>query len=322
MLLVMWGHASPFVEGGAAVIAFFVLSGFLITRLMIEEHERTGGVDVRAFYLRRARRLLPALPIAVTLMALANVMEGLPVAWPLLAALGYVGNLAAIGHDLGSFTHMWSLAVEEHFYLLWPLVFGVLRPRLAPWCIAAGVVIAAARLVAVAAGAGSAAYYATPLRIDAMLFGAALAVLAPRLPKVSATLTGGAGAALLAASAQLGPAWMSVVATVASVLLVASALNWRRRPALERIGRISYGLYLFHVPVNVFMAHKVMVWGSNDVAYALILFLLTFPIAQLSWWLVESRFVRRRPGDPAGITPPGRRSPTPLVARAAASRAA
>lgn len=78
------------------------------------------------------------------------------------------------------------------------------------------------------------------------------------------------------------------------MLLVASALHWRRRPALEHVGRISYGLYLFHVPVHIFMSYKVMAWGPHPIAYAAVLFLLTFPLAQGSWMLIERRFVRRR----------------------------
>ena len=121
VLLVIGGHLLvPGMGGGAhvGVTIFFVLSGYLITSVLREKH------DLAAFYVRRARRLLPALLVWVLALTLAGVITARDALPPLL----YVANWAAVGGGLSTpLAHTWSLATEEQFYLLWPLVLIAMR---------------------------------------------------------------------------------------------------------------------------------------------------------------------------------------------------
>ena len=114
-----------YVAGQIGVTLFFVLSGFLITYLLLDEVDDTGGVDLKAFYGRRALRLLPAL--LVYLVGIALLMSilglGLPIwdmTWP--PAVYMANYVQILGQDLYAHRHLWSLAVEEHFYLVWPVL--------------------------------------------------------------------------------------------------------------------------------------------------------------------------------------------------------
>ena len=122
VLLVIIGHQTRSVTGAAwaGVTIFFVLSGFLITRLLLEEHRETGRIDRTAFYTRRARRLLPALALLLLYFAMAALTGKYP--WqPIAFAVTFTANLAAtFGVILGGLGHTWSLALEEQFYALWP----------------------------------------------------------------------------------------------------------------------------------------------------------------------------------------------------------
>ena len=157
VMAVMVYHANPaWLPGGfLGVEVFFVISGYLITLLLIGEHERTGTVSLRQFYLRRARRLLPALfalLIGVTVYTALFRRDALgQLRGDVLAALAYVSNWYQIwvgqgytaAGDFAPLRHLWSLAVEEQFYLLWPLVMiGLIRfgrrrlPSMSTWLFA------------------------------------------------------------------------------------------------------------------------------------------------------------------------------------------
>ena len=127
LLMVIAYHLDKgvFPAGHWGVMVFFVLSGYLITRLLTREIDDTGGVDLRTFYAKRAVRLYPALLI----MCVALVALGLD--WRrTLPALGQYANYARIaGADLGVLTHTWFLAVMAHFYLLWPLAMARIPKR-------------------------------------------------------------------------------------------------------------------------------------------------------------------------------------------------
>ena len=142
VLAVMVYHANPaWLPGGfLGVEVFFVISGYLITLLLIGEHERTGRVDLRGFYVRRARRLLPALLallVGITIYTTLFRRDALgQLRGDVIAALAYVSNWYQIwvgqgytaSGDFAPLRHLWSLAVEEQFYLVWPLVMiGLLR---------------------------------------------------------------------------------------------------------------------------------------------------------------------------------------------------
>jgi len=145
ILLVMLSHTKLLVNGYIGVDLFFALSGFLITTLLYEEWDRSARISFRRFYARRARRLLPALVILVLAAVAVNFASYQLTGWPLskkaLTTLLFLNNwVSGLGHgsELGSLGPTWSLAQEEQFYLVWPLLLAVmLRGRFSPKVIAA-----------------------------------------------------------------------------------------------------------------------------------------------------------------------------------------
>ena len=342
--------------GFLGVDVFFVISGYLITALLLSEYRRTGHLDVLRFWLRRARRLLPAVAvmIAVTLVLAAIVIPGdVPsLRGDALASLFYVNNWHLILSDQSYFQefarpslfrHLWSLSVEEQFYLLWPLALVVLlrrfRGRLGPIALAvAGVTAASAVWMAVLYQPGqdpSRLYYGTDTRISTILIGALLAIFW----RPSALAHGGArrhgplfdvvGVAALAGvvlfflnstdtagslyrGGFVGLAALSALAVAAAThpgthfgrALGAGALTW--------IGVRSYALYLWHWPIFVLTRPDLDVplrgWSLLVLRLG-----LTVVLADLSYRLVERpirriglrQWVRRT----VRIGPPGRRRP-------------
>jgi peptidoglycan/LPS O-acetylase OafA/YrhL len=283
-------HARPdWLPGGfLGVDAFFVLSGFLITGLLLTEARRTGAVRLAAFWGRRARRLLPALLLVlVTVVMGARYLlppEELPaLRLDALAALGYVANWRMIfrGGDYFARTapasplqHTWSLGIEEQFYLLWPLlVVGLLRWRharsaLLALCCAGtgGAVLLSAALYRPGVDPGR-VYYGTDTRAGALLIGCALALLVTgrRVPAKRWIAAAAALATVLLVlalvrvdgqSSWLYRGGLTTVAFAVAVGLahvVASPEGLAARvlslPPLVWVGRVSYGLYLWHWPL-------------------------------------------------------------------------
>src|SRR3982751_4042583 len=171
ILAVMVTHFSRqtvLVGGYLGVDLFFVLSGFLITSLLLSE-ERAGGVALGNFYARRALRILPPL-LASAAIALALGTISVPAA---LAAIFFVANIVDI--PLGAFVPMWSLSVEEHFYLLWPFLFIALgrhRPRFVAYAI---LVVVATRVILLSMKIG--VYEQTYARADSLLVGCGAALM-------------------------------------------------------------------------------------------------------------------------------------------------
>jgi peptidoglycan/LPS O-acetylase OafA/YrhL len=219
VLAVMVYHANPdWLPGGfLGVEVFFVISGYLITMLLIGEHERTGAVDLKGFYTRRARRLLPALftlLVGITIYTAMFKREALgQLRGDVLAALAYISNWYQIwvgqgytaSGDFAPLRHLWSLAVEEQFYLVWPVIMiGLIRlgrrrlPEMARWLLLAAVLVTIAVALLYYPGpietcastpaaywqvAGrcisktDAVYLATPTRATGLLLGAAFAMV-------------------------------------------------------------------------------------------------------------------------------------------------
>ena len=214
--VLLWhGDVSAARGGFLGVDIFFVLSGFLITFLLLGEHQRNGRVDFRAFWSRRARRLLPAFLLVLFVVLLAT-----PLLVPAeqrgslhadaLASLGYVLNWRFVATDHAYFNafgapspllHLWSLSVEEQFYLLWPaLLVGAFwllkgRDRLA-LLVTAATVVCAGWTATLAHGSAARAYYSTDARAVELLAGAALACVLHRHPKIR--MPGGIGLVALA----------------------------------------------------------------------------------------------------------------------------
>lgn len=298
ILLVMLAHAGVpgFRSGGVAgVTLFFVLSGFLITTLLVEERERTGRVSLCAFYRRRALRLLPALAALIAVGTAYQLVAVGPGFLPsVLIPLFYVGNFVRqAGHDFWPFGHTWSLAIEEQFYLVWPLALIVLRSRRALLIVAVtGAALSAAANVLLWHGPGSAdrVYYGTDTRADALMLGCVLALAGVRFGRP----------ALLAAIACLVPATVAtaphtefvvapLLAAAGAALLIASApraLGWA---PLRLTGRISYGLYLWNVPIAGVLEHRL-----TGVPLAVAMIAATYGLAAISYRWIESPFLRRK----------------------------
>lgn len=321
LLVVLYHGPWPGVSGGfVGVDLFFVLSGFLITRLLIDEWARSGTIGLRAFYRRRAIRLLPAvlfLVVAVWLLAAlfdAPMIEddlGPRTGW----ALSYVANWHSVvtrTHG-GVFGHLWSLSVEEQFYVVWPVVVAVGLRRRGLRFVQHTAVIGAVGTAAIAAarawaGApGIAIYFSTESHGAVLLLaGSALGAFPGWRPPPEVArllvLAGMAGLMMLAIIPDRhgvlhAPAGYVPIAAV-SLALVAGVVALPQISALEcrpltRIGAVSYGIYLWHVPMFRFAADI-----APSSAAALGLLFTSIGVA-LSHWLIERparRWRVRRPG--------------------------
>jgi peptidoglycan/LPS O-acetylase OafA/YrhL len=341
VILVIGIHVGLLAAGYVGVDVFLPLSGFLITVLVYDEWERTGGISLRRFYVRRVRRLLPALVLLLAAYALVMiVLDPFHGQWStgrlLATTLLFVSNWAttlAPGHGavLGPLSPTWTLAQEAQFYLLWPpALLGLLALRLRPRTVLALLAVAIVALLAaeplaerVYAGYNA---YTSPLDRGAeLLFGCAAAIvwregLVPiplRSPVAGWALI--AGLAFVVATGQPSvPAWYLTAGALSALLVVnllsaPDAVPDSRREAgspgtawsaarsllpcllawrpLAYTGRISYGIYLFHVPIYY------LVWTYAPVRptylYWPVVFALSSGVAALSWTLVESPILRR-----------------------------
>ncbi len=120
-------------HGDIGVDVFFAISGFLISSLLLQEFQRTGHINLRAFYLRRFFRIVPAYYLALATISILGILKLVPMnSGDLLSCLFFYRNYRPLGMDLsgGFYTaHFWSLAIEEHFYILWPTLLLLVRPK-------------------------------------------------------------------------------------------------------------------------------------------------------------------------------------------------
>lgn len=317
---------APFATGGfLGVDMFMVLSGFLITRLILVEVERTGGIDVRAFWVRRAKRLLPAaLTFCVITAGLAGWLfradQLLDTRRDAIASVFYVANwrfvLAEQSYfDLfaepSPFRHLWSLAIEEQFYVLWPLVvFAFRRSGAALLFVSIAIALTSVGAMFVLSDPvdPSRAYYGTDTRAQTLLVGCILAILLHRLDTTmlpvgrrwqSSLAVSFAGLVVVAFVVIGGEdRWMYqggfALFAVLSALLVASVVMLPGRgpnrvfelAPVRWVGTISYSLYLWHWPAIVFLTtERVGLHGASLVALQLT---ATVSVAWLSFRFVES----------------------------------
>lgn len=326
--------------GFFGVDLFFVLSGFLITSLLLGEWTRTGTIRLRRFWGRRARRLLPAL-LAVVVFVVCYATFAVPAAtYPgirgdALSAIFYVANWHFILSGSNYFaqsaltsplTHTWSLAIEEQFYLLWPLVVLAIlryapRPLRALWWVSVIGALASALEMALLLHAGASAtrlYYGTDTHAQSLLVGTALAVglarLRPHEPGAASaspwrpSRRSRTALALLGAAGVVGCALMWTRVAFGSVLLFQGGFLLAAVSAgtvllsavslphgllaralsvapLRYIGRISYGIYLWHYPLFIWLD------GARTGLEGLALFALrcavTCCVATASFFLLE-----------------------------------
>lgn len=268
------GTLGKLVPGGLGVTLFFFLSGFLITSLLRAEASTTGRVDLPQFYARRTLRIFPPLYLTLGFAALM-IWLGLKVPAPdapsILAQVMFVSNYAklwGLNHGLPG-PPLWSLAVEEHFYLFFPFLFSAVLMKLtgrraAMWCLILCVVPLAFRLYnGLVLGQVSINYILTHTRIDSILFGCCLALWQnPVLERGTAWRPGpvavalGIGAILVSAVVRnpfFGDTWRYTIQGVGMFVAFSWVLHGNRFtsavltwPPLQLIGRYSYTLYLVH----------------------------------------------------------------------------
>lgn len=327
-------HGMPaWLPGGfLGVDLFFVLSGFLITSLLLREAGHSGRISLRGFWARRVRRLLPALIVLVCGVVAAGPYL-LPEQDPgalradAVAALTYWANWRMIARGGDYFTetaaasplqHTWSLAIEEQFYLLWPLLILLALRARRPRVVIGAVCAAGFAASAVAAAVlhdplrPGRAYFGSDTRAAALLAGCALAAALPivarhPVPRRAAALTGAAVLAGFAVLAGGGDTWLYrggfALAAVAGAAVLAELAAAPGTPVarllgaapLAWLGRISYGGYLWHWPLfAVLDAGRTGLAGPPLLALRLA---ATLAVAAVSFHLVEQPL--RRPG-PAG----------------------
>lgn len=295
-------------RGDVGVDLFLVLSGFLITRMLLEERDRTGRLDLLAFYVRRMRRLAPALLVFLAVMAVLGTEL-----WQVAASLGYVSNvLLASGVPLGSLRHMWSFAMEEQFYLVWPLVLALtLRNRVDPRWLLAGLLVVSQvwRFVLEAGSAlGERMAFMPDTRAPGLIAGCLLAVMMVR--RVRGPILAGAVVILVALTVS-GSAGVSAVqgliCVVGCVVVVAWAATTKATlSALIPLGTVSYSVYLWQTPIS----DGLRVAGTPVWLVLLGTLAGSIGLATLSWWVLERPLNRRRRPD-AHL--PSEQSPRPAA---------
>ena len=347
ILFVLAGHYGfgRVVPGGLGVTIFFFVSGFLITTLLLREQQRTGGIDLRNFYIRRALRLTPEMAAFVLIIAGVAWVQGYlirPV--ELIAALFYFTNyyhltVGMCGYDACAGWHMlWSLAVEEHFYLVFPLALILIgpRPRLLFAALSGVLVLGLVWRLVVVLGLSldpDWTYKASDARLDSIAYGCWLALVFARFParlrwawRHGQVLFAVAAALLLASLTLRHPVFRETVRYSLQGLALASAFvalygseaggrvrTALERPALVRLGRLSYGAYLWHfVPLDIVLrqlgvAQAALLPLHLKLVVAPLAGLATVGLAYLSYRLIAqpAAGLRHRFG------PRGRSAPTP-----------
>ena len=324
---VLLAHAGVGVAAGGftGVDVFFVISGFLITQLLVRELDRTGGISLTRFFAGRVKRLMPQVLTVIVVVVVASSLLLSPVradlvASDVMAAGAYAmnwrlsaeaGDYFAAGDADRPLDHFWSLAVEEQFYLVWPLLLLVVA-----WCArrraggSHGVLIAALAAIAAAsfglavhraAAAPEQAYFCAPARAWELALGGLLAIglAGRRLGRRSAAAAAWGGAAAIAAATLVldagtpMPGVPALLPVLGAVALLAAG-TCARPPAPTRVlmtavprfvGRISYAWYIWHWPALVFATAA---WGAPSAGEAVVIILASLvPTLLTHRWIEE-----------------------------------
>ncbi|MDT0203990.1 acyltransferase, partial [Nocardioides sp. AE5] len=303
-----------------------MISGFLITGLLIREVEQEGRVSLARFYARRAKRLLPATAVVLVATALltwwsVTRVEWRTFGWDIIASAGYVVNwrladrsVDYLAEDVGvsPVQHFWSLAVEEQFYIVWPLLLVVLAVLLRKTRLPARPVMAAGIVAVIVpsfvwsvhytASNPAQAFFVTPTRLWELGVGALVAIgvgVWAKLPRAAAIVLGWAGLVLVvyagftvtAATAWPGHMALLPVVGTAAMIIAGSAsgpagpagvLSWA--PAVW-VGGLSYSLYLWHWPLLVAATAQ---WGELGAKKGLLVVAFSFIPAWLCNRFIEN----------------------------------
>jgi peptidoglycan/LPS O-acetylase OafA/YrhL len=325
VLLLMLVHGSYGFFGGGIprVDLFYMMSGFLITYLLSNEFLSTGSIAIKKFYARRALRIIPAL---IVCLILSNILWGYTKldddSNPTIATISslFFFNNLVFDDVLGNISHLWSLSVEEHFYLIWPVVTLFILFRLADThrIIFLSVLLVGLEIFRIIAYLNQDQwrygifwidpYGFTLCRIDCILIGALLFLLLYREKYDYGALKSGPydnlllfGLALIYLISALtlklvDPRWLSGGFVVTNILCASTVLLAIRNPnhpilthkALIWIGRRSYGIYLYHMPIFMYLErfrlHDNM---TNLVVVTFFRFALSIAFAALSYQYIE-----------------------------------
>ena len=323
IVLVLLYHADvPFLPGGyIGVDVFFVVSGYLITGLLVREVERTGRVSLARFYARRAKRLLPASAVvlvtsAVLMWATASVVQWRAFGHDIVAAALYVVNwrmadrsvdYLAEGTGASPVQHFWSLAVEEQFYIVWPLVLVLValvarrrgirvRPLMA---VGLTLIVVPSFVWALMSVDNPSGFFVTTTRLWELGVGALVAVAGTVvLPRAVARLSGVVGLILVVGSAVLldhttpwPGAWTLLPVLGTAAVILAGTAHERGAPQVLElrsvvwIGGLSYSLYLWHWPLLIAAEN---VAGELSVVERLVVVAFSVVPAWLSLRFVEN----------------------------------
>jgi len=288
--------------GGSGVDVFFVLSGWLITGILLIEFGRAGTISYRAFLLRRARRLLPALFLMLAAYAAWALCTSGPLLPILFAATSTTDLRECLGATHSPIGHTWSLGVEWQFYVLWPAIVALIAGRkfAVPIMITVWGLLTLVRSMAFAAHLHDFAYF-SPLHSTGLFIGAALA-LGPSEP--ARRWVGWLGLAAILVTILVAPdgwrspeAWLIPIAEVGAAGVILSPPRFLRWAPLVWIGTISYGLYLWHLPIWFALAGL-----SNDIVRAILTLALTIGVSAANWRWLEQPILRG-----------GRRASLPII---------
>lgn len=324
---VIWHHAIPDAvrdipilgRGFLGVDFFFVLSGFLITTLLLREKSRTGTISLRGFYLKRVLRILPVYLFVVGMVSLYYIgVNGQSEYLRLLPYyLVFMNNFLTEHIPLLGVT--WSLAVEEHFYFIWPLLLVLLPVR---FLLPLAVIVILANVAGIMGAFGASDLRFGPLHIALppatyapIIMGAVLAVLLDlRRPfDVIEKALGGAGAGLVALGALILVIWLApqdirglpnlLIHTLMTITLAALVvrennfgLGWLQLKWVVRIGVVSYGVYLYHlIALDITTRGLSAVGISNDWLILVLYYGVSVVISDISFRTLEAYFRRYRP---------------------------
>ncbi len=327
--------------GWIGVDLFFVLSGFLITGILLQTKQ--SPVYYRSFFARRFLRIFPLYYLYIILAIAKYHASFTKFDAASLMFFYYNWQASHLGHHLPEVNSLWSLAVEEQFYILWPTIVLFFRKRVLAWLSIAGIVVALVlRLIILPHSTGfQHAYYVTPCRMDALLLGALLAIahtdaiLWRRLQRLAAPAAGVALAGLLCIALWtghfydyvtpntlgglrhssimvLGPG-CTLLAVFFGMLLVKCTgqgaifrgFNWF---PLRRIGKYSYGMYMLHWPMMQFVTTHIIArvghlpFDGAAILNFVLLVTFSFAGAYVSFHIFERYFLRLKRQFPATIT--------------------
>ena len=338
LVVIYHAHLGIFPGGYIGVDVFFVISGFLITRHLLQEHRSSGRIKVASFYARRIRRLLPASSLVlIATLILARIMLP-PLGWPDVASAGRATALYGVNIYFASngtdylanssaspFQHYWSLSLEEQFYLAWPLflIFLLSRRRRRKYQVFAVVAVLVSvsfvLSVVITHLAQPIAFFLLPTRAWELGVGALIALREEQasqlVRRVSRRLVRVSGLVLIVATALVisegttFPGWVAALPVLGAALVIMSAIAPRTESGsnrsllhwgpLQQTGNLSYSIYLWHWPL--FTLPQMYDDSPASLAERLVLLLGSVVLGYLTYHWVEIPSQRFRIQRPAGI---------------------